>query len=252
MSDDQQVMNDTKSSTKAKSLDGKSIKNRLVAVKKSKKQQQQQPHNSYSEIQSTEPSKSTERNTGSVVITIRLLKMESSKCIDAASNVVDETQNKTISGNLPENHNHLDNNHLNGSEFGANNWFKGNSGIKINSFINNGGERCNSINQLTNGALHSEAKICDKNQINCESNGMINGLTQPLNAMKLTDITMTTGSNDQKFIKSDTSAFIPMDLITPVSPYPHHIPIAIRTDCLNAAAVAVAANATVAGDECKL
>lgn len=252
MSDDQQVTSSVehrpKSSTTAKSLQVKNSKN--WPVKKSKKHQQ-------SDVKTLEPNKSlanssTERSAGSVVITIRLLKMESAKEFETVASVTgDDTKiaaNNTLqmSSNLPQNH-HLDNN---SSELNANNWIKGNGGIQINSFINNNSER-NSINRLatTTAALHSEASICDKNQKNCAANDatMVNGLTHPLDAIKLTDI--KTDSNDPKTMKpDDTSAFISTNLTTTVSPYPHHIPIAnfIRTDCLNAA------NTVNATDECKL
>lgn len=243
MSDDQQVTNsverNTKASSTVKCLQVKNRKIRPIVSKKSKKVQ-----NCSSDVSTaTEPTKSQldtvtnqERSAGSVVITIRLLKMESAKSFDANGN-----DNSTVQ--QCDSEIGTDNSNSNGSAINC--WNRTNcgsncglncpssGGIMINSFLNNGQ---NSINDV-NAALLSEALICDKKHLNCTSQtGTLTAMncpTHPLHTIKLTE---PTNANDAK-AKHIHDTFIPANLTGPISPYPHHIPIAniIRTDRMNTA-----------------
>lgn len=183
-------------------------------------------------LQPSDTVSNQERSAGSVIITIRLLKMESAKSIDANGN--DNLMVQQCDSEIGS-----ENSNLNGSTM--NGWNRticgsnctSNGGIMINSFLNNGQ---NSINDV-NAALLSETIICDKKHLNCTSQTgtltAMNCTTHPLHTIKLTE---SSNANDAK-AKHIRDTFIPTNLTGPISPYPHHIPIAniIRTDRLNTA-----------------
>lgn len=247
-----------------------------------------------------------DRSTGTVVITIRLLKMESVRSFDAAASISgDLTQNNNCSklDCLPtvdkpklkpsevshknnrnqyensskqkrkqqhKNHNlKSDNNNVSSNQIDnlvpANCQLKEHLGTVIkNNRVNvgadnendgHGNKRHSITTKHLNPALHSEVPICDKVQINCTSqmnelpsNKMVNCLTQTINTINLTDSKLSTDANQlplgtdaitqikTRSLPDSENSTISSNLISSVSPYPHHFPIAniIRSDCLNA------------------
>lgn len=294
-------------STTPKDLHVKIGKNKQNAAKakKLKKIQTQHRHNvkTVDKVSPTKSGASTsvyqERNTGSVVITIRLLKMESARSFEDAANIegdlhskfnrstVDKTQMKCETDNSVASdvlHKNTRNAHENSIQ-NQNNSYKmdnNNSCVNLNNqrdlsedhrlklkYLNtvltsnsvnydNGNNDKHGFNERhsikNEPTLRSEVSICDKVQTNCTSqseqpasNGMINSLSQALNTFNMTDklqsgeLSSSHNAELAKITKLRTlpdspSAVISSNLISSVSPYPHHFPIAniIRSDCLKA------------------
>lgn len=318
MSDGQQMMSSSieqhiDPSTTAKDLQVKIGKNKQIAskAKKLKKEQTQNRRNGkLVETINTSAKKSgastsaattnQERNTGAVVITIRLLKMESARSFEDANHAGNDNNHSKLNGppmdktqikcenksatddvalqqqnnrHIHENSNkqnqnnnfNVDNNNVSLNQSDANyrlrEYF---STVLTNNLVNcdNGNNddsglneqqqqqrrRQHSIkNEHVNHALRSEVSICDKVQLNCTSqleqptsNGMmVNSLTQAINTINLTDKLSNDVSASKTKLRSHPdckNAVISSNLISKVSPYPHHFPIAniIRSDCLNA------------------
>lgn len=288
-------------STTPKDLHVKIGKNKQNAakVKKLKKTQTQHRHNvkTVDKVAPTKSGASTsvyqERSTGSVVITIRLLKMESARSFEDANiegdlhskfnrSTVDKTQLKCETNNLLASdvlHKNTRNAHENSIQ-NQNNSYKmdnNNSCVHLNNqselnlkkYLNtvftsnlvncdNGNNDKHGFNERhsikNEPTLRSEVSICDKVQTNCTSqseqpasNGMVNSLSQALNTFNMTDKQqsgdMSSSHNAElakitklRTLPDSPSAVISSNLISSVSPYPHHFPIAniIRSDCLKA------------------
>lgn len=283
MSDGHQMMSSIEQhaepSTTAKGLN--SCKNRQHASNAKKSKKLKAAARDVSQALAPAKAACQERN-GSVVITIRLLKMESAGSFDtdaaetrsrhasylnnnsAMLGPQHECESALSTSEMSKNTKNL---HANSGNHNQNNSFSvENNNVHLNeieastaatswitdSIANTTKQNCDnsrngqlnefqtcdkhSIKMQHNRASLSEASICDNNQTYSTSqsekpSSTADCLQHALKAINFADV-----PTEIKIKPDDASPFIPPTLIGSVSPYPHHIPIAIRSDCLNSVA----------------